>query len=322
MSEAVTKNTEDVAQVRATRRLLDESGVKVPEKGREQQVKNGGNQVGGPVADKLGQVGGGDTEASADVDEEVEPQHDAVERLLGVDNDALAILLDNVGNLVGGLVHDSGRNIGLELGGTDGEHVEREGEGTDSVARSEDGRESRDDHDDVGNTANGDTLANHAETTILGIGEPAEEDGESVRQELEGLGHGGGGDGTLAESTGGIVLVEDGRTGGGTLGEGSTDEVLVDLEAAIVRGTLGELDGAEVVALGRHLAGYTAERLLLLLGGEDEAMVFLVDIAAVEAIAAGVGVGRGSLNVLRRAHFADGADDGRDGRVYVRWCLC
>lgn len=316
--EAVTKNAEDIAQIGTARRLLDKSGVKVPQKRRKQKVKNGRNQVGSPVADKLGQIGSGDTKAGTDVDEKVEPQHDAVEGLLRVDNDALAILLDNVSNLVGGLVHDGGRNVGLELGGANGEHVEREGEGTDSVTRGEDRRKSRDDHDNVGNTANGDTLANHAETTILGIGEPAEEDGEGIRQELESFRHGGGSDGAPAESTGRVVLVEDSGTGFGTLGQGSTDEVLVDLEAAVVRGTLGELDGAEVVAFGRHLSGHTAERLLLLLGGQDKAVVFLADISAVEAFAAGVGVGGRGLEILRRAHLADRAGGRRDSGVSLR----
>ena len=115
--KSLAENLEHVAKIGTSGRLLDQAGVQVPQQGREQQVDDGGDEIGGPVADKSGQVGGGDTSGGTDVDQEVEPQHDAVDRVLGVDNHSLAVLIGNdVGDLVGALVHDGGGDIGLELG--------------------------------------------------------------------------------------------------------------------------------------------------------------------------------------------------------------
>lgn len=69
-----------------------------------------------PVPNKLGEITGWNTKASTHVDQEVKPQHDRSDRLLGVNNHLLAALgLDDMGNLVGRLVHDGGRNVGFEL---------------------------------------------------------------------------------------------------------------------------------------------------------------------------------------------------------------
>ena len=266
--DAVAHDPEDVAQVGSSGRLLDQAWVEIPQKGREQEVEDGWDQIGGPVADDPGQIGGGDAEAGADVDEEVEPQHDAVDGLFRVDDDFFTVHLDDVLDLVRALVHDGRRDVGLELSRTDGQCVERESKGADGVARLEDRRQSRDDHDDVGHTADGHTLADHPEPTILGVGEPAEEDGKGIGHELEGLGHGRGYDRAPAQSTGGVGgMQRSGGTGAGTVGrERSADEVLVHLEATVVTGSLGKLDGAQVVARRRHLACHPLQRSLVLLG--------------------------------------------------------
>jgi len=85
--------------------------------------------VRGPVSNNLGKVTSRDTEAgisvsfwskvileyhslnspSADINQEVEPQHDGGNRFLGINNNVLAVLvLDDVRDLVGGLVHKGG----------------------------------------------------------------------------------------------------------------------------------------------------------------------------------------------------------------------
>lgn len=117
VAKGVAEDLEDIAKIRAPGRLFDQAGVQVPQQGREHEVDDGGDEIGGPVADQSGEIGGGDTKGSPDVDEQVEPQHDTIDGVLGVDNDPLAVGVgDDVGDLVGALVHDGGRNIGFELG--------------------------------------------------------------------------------------------------------------------------------------------------------------------------------------------------------------
>lgn len=117
IAESISKDLEDIAEVRSSRGLFDQAGVEVPQQGREHEVDNGGDEVGGPVANQSGEVGGGNTKGGTNIDQQVEPQHDAVDGVLGVNNDPLAVGVgDDVRNLVRALVHDSGRDIGLELG--------------------------------------------------------------------------------------------------------------------------------------------------------------------------------------------------------------
>lgn len=60
------------------------------------------------------------TEASSQVNQRIEPQHDRVDRFFGVDDHLLAFLVgDDVGDLVRALVDDGGRDIRLELSSTD-----------------------------------------------------------------------------------------------------------------------------------------------------------------------------------------------------------
>lgn len=273
MSEDVTENPEDVAQVGASWRLLDQSRVQIPQQRWQHQIQDGRDQVRGPVADEFGKISRGDAEDSANVDKEIKPQHDTVDGLLRVDDDPLAVLVgDNVGLLVRALVDQGWGNVGLELRCADGEEVQGEGKGAKGIAGLQDGRQGRNDHDDVGDTADGDTLADHPETTVFGIGEPAEEDGEPICQKLERLRHGRGHRGAPTERTGSVVTARICGAGTGSVHpdrKRGSDEVLVHLVAAVVRGSLGELDGAKPVGRGRHLAGDAAERRLLFLSGKN-----------------------------------------------------
>ncbi|GAW12004.1 hypothetical protein ANO14919_013590 [Xylariales sp. No.14919] len=137
--EDVAKNLEDVAQVRTSWRLLDQTRVEIPQQGRQHQIQDSGNQVSGPVADELGEIGRGDTKDGADVDEEIKPQHDAVDGLLGVNNDLLAFGVgDDVRLLVRALVDQRRGNVGLELRRADGQKIQGEGKGAEGITGLED----------------------------------------------------------------------------------------------------------------------------------------------------------------------------------------
>lgn len=79
-------------------------------------------------------------------------------------------------------------------------------------------------------TADPDTPADHLEAAVLGVREPSEVDGQRVGQELEGLRHGRGHHGALAESARGVL--GPGSRGAGAVSvwrQRGADEVLVDL---------------------------------------------------------------------------------------------
>lgn len=224
------------------------------------------------------------------------------------------------------LVDQRGGDVGLELRGADGEEVQREGEGAEGVARLQDRGQGGDDHDDVGDAADGDALADHPEAAVLGVGEPAEEDGQAVGEELEGLGDGRGDGGAAAQGAGGEVAARVDGAGAGAVGrqgEGRADEVLVDLVAAVVRGALGELDGAQPVGGRGHLAGDAAQRGLLLLIGKHEALPDLVALLVVgHRLFSGVravdaGLGQALLIRERGTDGRHGGGHGRDGGLRV-----
>lgn len=114
--EAVTENLEDVAEIRAPRRLLDNSGIEIPQERGEHEVEDGGNQVRGPISDDLGKIRSWDAKAGSHVYQEIKPQHHTVDGLFGVDDDLFAVLLNDMCDLVGRLVHKRWRNIWLEHG--------------------------------------------------------------------------------------------------------------------------------------------------------------------------------------------------------------
>lgn len=273
MGKDVSDDLENIAQVRSSRGLLDQPGVQVPQERREQQIQDGGDQVSSPVTNELGQVSGGNTSASTDVDQEVKPQHNTVDGLLGIDNDLLTILIShNMGDSVWGLIHDGRRDIGLELSRTDGKQIQGKGKGSDGVTRSQDRGQSRDNHDDMGKTTNANTPADHLETTVFCVGEPAKVHGQSIGHELEGLRHGSGGDRTLAKGTSGVLRACTTGSSRTARGKRSADEVLVDLVASIVGSTLGKLDGAQVITCNRQLSSYAAQSRPLLFGRKDESV--------------------------------------------------
>lgn len=116
------------------------------------------------------------------------------------------------------------------------------------VTRSDDGRDGRDDEQEVRHDTDDGTDPEHLEPTVLGVGKETTEDGDQVRHELEHVVDGRRSDRTHAESTSGLVLAC--RTGGdsaGTVtadGETASDEVGEDVLASVVRGTLAKLDEA------------------------------------------------------------------------------
>lgn len=206
----------------------------------------------------------------------------------------------------------------LELSSADREQVKGQSEGANGMPTGEDGGQRRDDHDDVRNTADCDTPADHLESTVLGVSQPAEEDRQSIGQKLEGLGHGRGHNRALAQSTGSVLGAGLGRARAVSVGrERCTDKVLVHLVAAIVGRTLSKLDGAQIVAGYGHLPGYASQCALLLLGGEDEAVVGGIILDKMGGIKRGVA--RDVHNILGRPGLADdtanrGPDCGDGGR--------
>ncbi len=133
----------------------------------------------------------------------------------------------------------------MRLTRTDAKQVEGDSKGSHGLVLLKESRERRDNHDNVSDTTDGDTPANHPETTEFDISHPTEDDTETVGQELEGLSHGGSSDRTLSKGTGSQLRSLWWRTSTVSSGrQTTTDEVLVHLPAAVVGSTLSELDRA------------------------------------------------------------------------------
>lgn len=114
-AEADAEDLEDVGKIRTTGRVKDEALAEVPEESGKRDVENEGNEECQPPANVLLAVGSGNTHETTNIDQEVEPEHDALSGSLGVNDDFLTLLgSHNDGNSLGHLVEKKRRNIGLE----------------------------------------------------------------------------------------------------------------------------------------------------------------------------------------------------------------
>ena len=211
------------------------------------------------------------------VDEPVEPVVDTGGSDGRVDNDELALLLDNVEGLFGKLFHDERGNVGLEStrAKTSDEQTEDE-DAERSVGLVHDGGGSRDDENGVTDFSDEDRVEDGLVTTEILVGNPGTEQGADVDPERV---EGGQGEGNLlaqAEGTGLGVIAGgvDGSTGAGSdalaFGVELTlvDEVGVDDDGTVVRHALAQLDETNGEDLQGDLLGHTAQGAHLLLGGE------------------------------------------------------
>jgi hypothetical protein len=92
-----------------------------------------------------------------------------------------------------------------QLTSTDAEDIDRDEERNLGVSVGQERRRTSTTHEDVSDTANPDTSKHHLEPTSLGIREPGEEERKRVGQHGEGLGDGGGLDGTHSKGTSGSL---------------------------------------------------------------------------------------------------------------------
>lgn len=159
------------------------------------------------------------------------------------------------------------------LTGTDSQTVQAQRERSNGVATLDHTGNGGNDHDDMGETTDGNTNADGLEASQAGVRNPATEDGKSIGHELECIHHGRGHDTAFAESASSVLRSALGSTCSiASLGKLSTDEVLEHLlrvgvsemvtglgvrsqethVATVVTGTFGELDCAQDICAGRH----------------------------------------------------------------------
>ncbi|CAH0027857.1 unnamed protein product [Clonostachys rhizophaga] len=217
------------------------------EGGGEEQ--DGGDEEGQPEAVELLDPDHGDlSTARTQVDTEVEVQEDTGVGHSGVNNDTLAVALLNTHAAVLILLSKQGRDVGLEETGTDTEAEKTNDEGSEgSVGLDDDVGDGRDDEDNVGNGR--DTNGQRHE-----VGEELVEEGQSL-----------GGSGTHAQSTG-LAIGDDGRAGGGSIGERVLDEVGVEHRGSVVGETLAQFYEGDRPHGPLDGAGDTAQSAQLLLG--------------------------------------------------------
>lgn len=211
------------------------------------------------------------------VDEPVEPVVNTGGGDGRVDNDKLAVAILNTKRVVGQLLHDERRNIGLE--GTRSKTSDEQTENEDtqrSVGLIHDGRCSRDDEDGVTDFSDEDRVEDGLVATEVLVGNPGTEQRADVDPERV---EGGQGEGNLlAQAKGTGLGGVAGRVDGGTsAGSGAlalcveltlVDEVGVDDDSAIVRHALAQFDEANGEDLQGDLLGNTTQSAHLLLGGE------------------------------------------------------
>jgi hypothetical protein len=105
----------------------------------------------------------------------------------------------------------------------------------------------------VGDTKDKHTPANELEAASLGVCQPTEEDGKDIGKHLERLRNSIGLDSSETESTSSFLRSCRRRSPSiSTLGKWAVDEVANKLLDSVVRGSLGELDGADQVGNCRH----------------------------------------------------------------------
>lgn len=209
------------------------------------------------------------TKQGTPVDEPVEPVVHAGGSDGGVDNDALALLLLDAHGLFRKLLHDEGRNVGLE--GSRSETGDEKTENEDTERRLlllQNIGDGRDDEDGVTEFSNEDRVEDCLVATEVGIGNPSTEERADVDPER--VESGQGETNLLAETqTTRLSLVAGGVEGSTSAGKSRLgDEVGVDNNGTIVRHALAQLDETNGEDLPRNHLGDTTQSAHLLLGGE------------------------------------------------------
>ena len=256
-----TNNAETVGKVAAARRVQNKALEQVPQEERKGQVQDEGHEESQPPSDVLLDVRSGDVHEATDVDQQVEPEHDSLSGGLGILNDLLALLgLDNAGYGSGHLVQKDRGHVGLEHGGANGQDVERDEVGDLGGAIGQEILGAGSDHENVSDTADSHTVADHLEPTGLSIGQVTEQEGQDIGQQTERLANGVGDLGTQAKGTTGFLSTGRGRAITVTTnGQWPVDVVVDQGLDTIVRGSFGELDGADHVGDHGNTAGDSAQ---------------------------------------------------------------
>lgn len=193
-AEAVHEYPPDVSEDGPLRWELDETRGSEDEDDGHEHVEDSWEQVGEPETNETGRVLGRDLEEGSDIDTAVEDEEVALDSLLWVDNNTLALL----GNLDRCLLHwrlvtkqwAQGR---LDETGSKGENNDRDDErGERGVWLANDRWDSGDNEEDVGNGSNTTSPADCLETSPVVVRNDSTPDRDEVGQESEGLGQGGG----------------------------------------------------------------------------------------------------------------------------------
>lgn len=115
----MANGAEQVGEVGASGRVHDETRLEPDEKERQREVEDERDQKRQPPADIARRVRGTERNEGANVDEQIEPQHDSLSAVLRVLDDALAALEgDDLGHMGTQLIEQKRRDIGLEHGYT------------------------------------------------------------------------------------------------------------------------------------------------------------------------------------------------------------
>lgn len=209
---------------------------------------DGGDKVGKVETDVALSVDHTDlADQCTNVDEEVEPVVDTGNGDSRVDDDALALLRLDAHALLGNLLGDEGRNVGLECSGSETHDDESENEDAErGVCLGQNGRGRGGNQDDVADLSNEDGVEDGLVATEVGVGNPCSEQRADVDPER--VERGQTECDLLPEAEGTRLGVVAGRVDSGTgwrlqwLG----DEVGVDGNGTIVRHALYEFNESDL----------------------------------------------------------------------------
>lgn len=243
-SESLEKQLEGRAHDVTRRWLQDVELLADIENWQADNEHDRGNEVGQPETDITFSVDHTKLASqSANIDEEVEVVVDAGDGDSGINNDTLAITDLNAHTLLGYLLGNKGRNVGLEGTGSETHDDQTDDEGSEravGLGQNRGGR--RSDEDDVTDFSDDDRVDNGLEATEVGVSNPCSEERSAV--DPEGI-EGGQTEGDLlahVKSTGlSIVTVGvQSSTSGGD--QRLCDEIGVDGNGSIVGHALDQLN--------------------------------------------------------------------------------
>lgn len=185
---AAADNTEDVGEIRASRRVHDQLGLEPDQQEGKGKIQDEREQESQPPTNEASAVGCGGGHEGTDVDQKVEPQHDSFSRVLGVLNDLLTTgqSLDD-GNVRRHLIQQQRRHVWLEHGSSNSQNVHTNEEGDLGIAVGQEISGTTNNDENVTNTAKQDTPEDHVVATKAGVGEISDIQRQDIGDHVERL---------------------------------------------------------------------------------------------------------------------------------------